>query len=193
MTAGTRRRGSALEAAIFEAVFDQIREVGYARLTMEGVAVAAQTGKAALYRRWNGKDELVRDALLHALPDPAAVPVRGTVREDLLELLRCLRATVEATQGATFQVLKAEAPEDGKSLLSSVVRGRVTDPLKDLIEAALRRGAERGEVRPAAVTRLVALVGPAMVTSYCLTESTDVPDAYLEQIVDEVLMPLVSP
>ncbi|REE94953.1 TetR/AcrR family transcriptional regulator [Thermomonospora umbrina] len=190
---GTRRRGGALESAIFDAVFEEIHAVGYGRLTMEGVATAAQTGKAALYRRWNSKDELIRDALLHALPDPAALPFHDSVREDLMELLLCLRTTVEVTKGATFQILKAETMKDGRGLLHAVVRERVTDPLKDLIEQALRRGAERGEVRPEAATRLVATVGPAMVTAYCLTDGTDVPDEYLRAVVDEVLMPLLRP
>jgi AcrR family transcriptional regulator len=193
MTPGTRRRGSALEAAIFEAVFEQIREVGYTRMTMEGVAHAAQTGKAALYRRWPSKEELVRAALLHVLPDPAQAPVHDNVRDDLLELLICMRTTVEVTRGATFQVLKAESLEGGKGLLTEVVRERVSDPIKDLIQRALRRGVERGEVRPEAVSRLVAMVGPAMISSYCLTESTDVPDEYLRSVVDEVLIPLVRP
>ncbi|MBX6168994.1 MAG: TetR family transcriptional regulator, partial [Thermobispora bispora] len=33
-----RRRGAALDEAIFQAVLDELAEVGYARLTMEGVA-----------------------------------------------------------------------------------------------------------------------------------------------------------
>ncbi|TDD64977.1 TetR family transcriptional regulator, partial [Actinomadura rubrisoli] len=68
MSTGTRRRGGDLEAAIYEAVFAQLEAVGYRRLTMEGVAAAARTGKAALYRRWPSKDELVTDALKHVLP-----------------------------------------------------------------------------------------------------------------------------
>ncbi|MEV7028182.1 TetR family transcriptional regulator, partial [Kitasatospora sp. NPDC093558] len=57
-----RRRGEVLESAIFGATLQQLVTDGYARLTMEGVAAAAQTGKAALYRRWSSKEELVKDA-----------------------------------------------------------------------------------------------------------------------------------
>jgi AcrR family transcriptional regulator len=54
-----RRRGQTLEHAIFDAVLDQLQTVGYVGLTMEGVAAAAHTGKAALYRRWPRKEDLV--------------------------------------------------------------------------------------------------------------------------------------
>src|SRR4051794_22556600 len=91
MTPATRRRGDALEKAIFDAVFEQLSAVGYAKLTMEGIAAAAQTGKAALYRRWTTKDDLLRDALEHALPVPSEIPEHDNVRDDLLALLRCYR------------------------------------------------------------------------------------------------------
>lgn len=72
-----RRRGKELEQAIFEAALDQLTSGGFARLTMEGVASAARTGKAALYRRWASKVDLVVDALDSTLPRPADTPTSG--------------------------------------------------------------------------------------------------------------------
>ena len=54
----TRRRGDALECAIYEAVFHQLQTVGYTGLTMEGLAACARTGKAPLDRRWSGRQDL---------------------------------------------------------------------------------------------------------------------------------------
>ncbi|WP_345709839.1 TetR family transcriptional regulator [Kitasatospora paranensis] len=42
---------------------------------MEGVAGAAQTGKAALYRRWASKADLVISALGATLPPPPTFPI----------------------------------------------------------------------------------------------------------------------
>ena len=64
----TRRRGHVLEQAIYEAAMAELGERGYAQLSMEGVASRARTGKAALYRRWSSKRDLILDALTHALP-----------------------------------------------------------------------------------------------------------------------------
>jgi AcrR family transcriptional regulator len=83
-----RRRGEALNAAIFRATLDELAEVGYAKLTMERVAERARTGKASLYRRWPSRMELAMDAVYHALPDPASPPDTGSLRGDLLALLR---------------------------------------------------------------------------------------------------------
>ena len=57
-----------LERALYEATLAELAEVGYGGLTMEGIAARAQTGKAALYRRWDTKCELVQAALVFALP-----------------------------------------------------------------------------------------------------------------------------
>src|SRR3712207_3825436 len=53
--AGRRRRGPALEKAIHEAALAQLAEHGLGSLTIEGVASAARTGKASVYRRWPSK------------------------------------------------------------------------------------------------------------------------------------------
>lgn len=64
----SRRRGEVLERALYEATLAELTEVGYGGLTMEGIAARAHTGKAALYRRWDTKCELVHAALVFALP-----------------------------------------------------------------------------------------------------------------------------
>src|ERR687892_2888452 len=104
----SRRRGETLERAIFDAVLDQLQAVGYVGLTMEGVATCAHTGKAALYRRWPRKEDLVVDALDHALPSIADLPDHGSVRDDLLDLLRQLAAMVNSGTGCAVRCLLAE-------------------------------------------------------------------------------------
>src|SRR5690606_38992812 len=78
--ASLRRRGAVLERAILDATLEQLSTVGWNGLTMEGVAAGAQTGKAAVYRRWPSKEDLVADALKVGLPRIDAVPDLGSVR-----------------------------------------------------------------------------------------------------------------
>ena len=80
-----------LERAILEAALEQLSTVGWNGLTMEGVAAGAQTGKAAVYRRWPSKEDLVADALQAGLPRLEQAPDTGSVREDLLALCRAAR------------------------------------------------------------------------------------------------------
>ncbi|MEV5573664.1 TetR/AcrR family transcriptional regulator [Spirillospora sp. NPDC052269] len=190
MSATTRRRGEALESAILNAALDQLAEVGYLRLTMEGVAAAAQTGKAALYRRWSGKEELVADALEHVLPVPADVPVHDNIRDDLIELMGCYRRVVDVTRGTAFEMLKQDG-EQSKDLMRDVVRERVINPLKRQLLAALERGVERGDVRASAATPMSAEIGPAMVMYRCTLDAEGLTDDYLTELVDNVLLPAV--
>ena len=72
--------------AITEATFAELAESGYARLSMEAIARRAGVGKAALYRRWPSKQdmltELIREAVEDTLP---AAPATGALRTDLRE------------------------------------------------------------------------------------------------------------
>src|SRR5438477_13141160 len=84
----TRRRGVDLETAILDATLDLLATSGVGSLTMEGVAAAAHTGKASVYRRWPSKEDLLVDAMRHGLPPLDEGPDTGSLREDLLALLR---------------------------------------------------------------------------------------------------------
>src|SRR5688500_7351430 len=85
-----RRRGAAAQRFTFDAVIEQLGAVGYAKLSTNRVAAAAGTGKAALYRRWRNKDELVRDALRDLLPAPPEISPDMPLRDGLVMLLRYL-------------------------------------------------------------------------------------------------------
>jgi len=184
-----RRRGETLEHAIFDAVLEQLRTVGYAGLTMEGVAAGAHTGKAALYRRWAGKDDLVVDALDHVLPSPCDLPDHGDVRDDLLDLLRRMTEFLNSPAGCALENVIADIEPDGR--FAQLLHERVKKPRKQMFLSLLRRAAERGQVRPEAITQLVADVGPALVMQRFSADGPPVPDAYVVSVVDDVVLPLL--
>jgi AcrR family transcriptional regulator len=176
--AATRRRGETLEQAIFQAVLDQLQAVGYARLTMEGVAACAHTGKAALYRRWPRKEDLVVDALDHAMPS-------------LLALLRRTAAMANSATGCALRCLLAEV--DREHPFARLLHERVFAPRKQAFRAVLERAAGRGQVRADTAGQLVADVGPALVIQRFLAEGPPVPDDYVVAVLDEVVLPLLRP
>jgi AcrR family transcriptional regulator len=187
----TRRRGETLERAIFDAVLDQLQAVGYVGLTMEGVAACAQTGKAALYRRWPRKEDLVVDALEHALPSPSDLPDHGDVRDDLLDLLRRMTAMLNSPAGCALQCLMSETERDES--FARLLHERVKEPRKRMFLDLLVRAAARGQVRPTAATQLMAEVGPALVMQRFLADGPPVPDDYVVSVLDEVVLPLLRP
>ncbi len=186
----TRRRGAALERAIYQATLEELATSGYIGLTMDGVAKRAQTGKAALYRRWTSKKELVLDALLRVLPDPREIALSGSVRDNLLAALTIMADTLAGRAAyPSFDVI-AEVlyePELRNAFVASVV-----EPRLHRIQAILRQAAAHDGMPPASATPLIARTGPALVLqSFLLTgeapSSTD-----LAQIVDTILMPLLT-
>jgi AcrR family transcriptional regulator len=187
--AQTRRRGETLQNAIFDAVLNQLCSVGYPGVTMEGIAACAHTGKAALYRRWVSKEDLIVDALEHFLPSLTDLPDHGNLRDDMLDMLRRLTALMNSPTGGALKCLLAESDRDHPFV--KLVHERLLMPRKRMFHDLLQRAIERGEARPDALDTLAAEVGPAMVAQRFLAEGAPVPDAYLVSLVDDVVMPLL--
>ncbi|MFF7994873.1 TetR/AcrR family transcriptional regulator [Kitasatospora xanthocidica] len=181
-----------MENAIFEATLDQLTSGGYARLTMEGVAGAARTGKAALYRRWASKDELVIDALDATLPRPYDTPDLGSAHDELLQLIGAFTAAVTSRVGAALHSLMAEIDQEQAEVFKGFIEDRVIGPTTATILEILRRGAERGDVRTGAATPLVADVIPAMLLYQAKIRGfQDLGPDFAARLVNEVLQPMI--
>ncbi len=77
-----RLKRAEVDRAIREATSALLSEVGYARLTVEGVAARSGVAKTTIYRRWPSKAELVFGAIVH--PAELGPPSdTGSFREDL--------------------------------------------------------------------------------------------------------------
>src|ERR671911_1406491 len=79
---------------ILEAVLDELGDVGYGALTIEGVAARAGVGKSTIYRHWTGKLSLVEDAF-RTLKAQVLVPESGTLRERVIGILQQVAGLVE--------------------------------------------------------------------------------------------------
>jgi AcrR family transcriptional regulator len=189
---GSRRRGDALLEAIYGAVLEELARSGYAGLSIEGVAERSRTGKASIYRRWPSRFELVIDAFDYALPDLSEDPPdTGSVRADLIAVLRRVAETMNGTVGSAARACLGCLDQDPE--IAAAVRDRVLRPRKAIIREILRRGVDRGEVRPEAVTDRFAALGPMLLHSEVLQTGAPVSDEAVEAIVDHVLLPALAP
>ncbi|MFI6903310.1 TetR/AcrR family transcriptional regulator [Nonomuraea sp. NPDC050394] len=185
-----RRRGEALHAAIFQATLDELAEVGYAKLTMERVAERARTGKASLYRRWPTRLELVMAAVYSVLPDPSDVADTGSLRGDLLAVLRHTAAALDGAPGEAMRGLLSEALGDrGRG---AALRENSQGAGRRMMHEVVRRAVERGEVEAGAVTSRRLDVGQAMIRQYFLFNGPPIPDALIVEVVDEIIVPLLG-
>jgi AcrR family transcriptional regulator len=90
---GGRPRDSRIDHAILAATRELLAEAGYAALTMDAVAARAGIGKAAIYRRYATKQEMVFAAAVHGrkLRIPADT---GSLRGDLTQLIAVIVASL---------------------------------------------------------------------------------------------------
>lgn len=185
-----RRRGDALNAAIFQATLEELADVGYAGLTMERVAERAKAGKASLYRRWPTRVALVMAAVYHWLPDFVSAPDTGDLRGDLLALLRRTAAALSGPAGEAMRGLLSEALRD--EVFAQAFRENAQGASRKMMAEVARRAVERGEIDPAAVTPCRLDTGQALIRQYFLFHGPPIPDRLIVDVVDEVMVPLLG-
>ena len=191
--ASLRRRGAVLERAILDAALDQLSTVGWNGLTMEGVAAGAQTGKAAVYRRWPSKEDLVADALQAGLPRMEEAPDLGSVREDLLALCRQAREAMFSRPGFAVRSVIHECDPIQAERFHGVIFDGIVEPTIKLLREVITRGIERNEVRPDAANSYVFDAIPAMMMYRSKLRGSEWDDRDLEEMIDQLMVPLLRP
>jgi AcrR family transcriptional regulator len=131
--------------AITDAVLDELADTGYGRLSMEAVARRAGVGKSALYRRWPSKQEMVMAVLADFSLELATAPDTGSLRDDLVGILRALMDWL--THPRFSRILPDLAAEGVRNPeVAEAVRTAIGEPRRAVGAAMLRRAVERGEL-----------------------------------------------
>ncbi|MGW0710415.1 TetR/AcrR family transcriptional regulator [Streptomyces sp. NPDC002643] len=190
-TASPRRRGAVLERAILDAALELLGTVGWNGLTMEGVAAGAQTGKAAVYRRWPSKEDLVADALRAGLPRFDEAPDLGSVREDLVELCRRAREAMYSRPGFALRSVIHECDNVQAERFQDVITEGVVEPMVGLLRQVVERGIRRGEVRRDAVNGYVLDAIPAMMMYRSKMCGSEWGEQEINEMIDQLMVPLL--
>ena len=156
---------------------------------MDRVAIRSRTSKAALYRRWSGRAELVLDACGKRGILDVDVPDTGDLRTDVLDLLRQVAARLATPIGGIVRGLLAETARDPE--LSGLLRERMHKAGPASILAVLERAVERGEVDPSVLGSRRATVATELLRNEFLLFGAPIEDASIIDIVDEVYLPLI--
>jgi AcrR family transcriptional regulator len=176
-----------VERSIIEAVIKLLEDgVPLAELSIERIARTAGVGKATIYRRWNGKEELFVDVVRTAEPPDAELP--GTsMRDDLVALLEQLRQRGLMTRSsALLHSVFAQMKSSPK--VWDAYHAIVVAPRRRKQVAVLRRGQANGELRTDVDVELVndLFIGP-MLFRTIMQPNSALPEGLSEQIVDAVL------
>lgn len=185
-------RSAAAERAILDAVVGLL-EAGepLAALSIERIARTAGVGKATIYRRWSGKEELFVDVLKDMEPPEPAVS--GTAGLDDLRLLldslrrRGLAQRSSALLYNVFAQMKSH-PKLWEEYHSSVIA-----PRRVAMLAAVQRAVDAGELRADLDVGLMddLFLGPMLVRTIHRPDAP-LPDDLADRIV-QVLVEGLAP
>ncbi|MDA0637114.1 TetR/AcrR family transcriptional regulator [Nonomuraea sp. MCN248] len=204
------RRSEASRHAILTAAFELAGEVGYAKLSVEGIAARAGVGKQTIYRWWPSKGAVLLDAFLHLSEGDGgesdggesdggesdggggmALPDTGDLEADLKLVLR---ATVDEFADPRYdrplRALTIEITND--PALAARYAERLDGPMKEAKKARLRAAQEAGQL-PAGLDLDVAvdlIWGPLL--SRWLRRSGPLTHAYADAVVETALRGLYA-
>lgn len=140
------RRNERSRQAILDAARELVTEVGYAKVTIEGIAARAGVGKQTIYRWWRHKGAVIFDSFL-ALSEGAegmALPDTGDIEADLKTVMRATAAEF-ADPGfeAPIRALNMEIINDPE--LAAQYRDKLAEPVNEAKKARLRSAQRAGQ------------------------------------------------
>ncbi len=140
-----RPRSEQADRAIMAAALELFASHGPDGLAIEQVAALAGVGKATVYRRWPGKEDLLLDAL-GTLSTPLPAPQGRSVRADLVALCEAIwTEAADPRQARLLALLQGEG--NAYPRLLARYTETVMRPRRDAVRSVLRRGVATGELR----------------------------------------------
>ncbi|MCM3882986.1 TetR/AcrR family transcriptional regulator [Frankia sp. R82] len=187
--AGSRRLSAERVGEIYTDVIELLIELGYDGLTMDGIAARSRVSKATLYRQWQGKADLVVEALHHDNPAPARIDT-GSLRGDLMAMTTVL-GDVAPTDAPLLAGLAHACHTDPD--LGAALRRRLFAPFHGILREILDRAVQRGEIAPGnPALDFGPLAFMAMMPARALFEGIQVTPEYLAGFVDHLLLPSLT-
>jgi AcrR family transcriptional regulator len=171
-------------AAVLAATCDALVEDGYAGVTIDGICRRCGVARTTVYRHWGSLPELVFDAVRSVKP-PVEPPDTGSVRGDVLGLLRQLRDALQQSRWGELLPVLVDA-----SFRDSVVFERhcaVAREGRGRLRLILDRGVDRGELAADIdLDLLVEQLGAPLFYRHLIGREP-IDDAYLRRLVDATL------
>ena len=180
-----RPRDPEVERSILTATQDLLITNGYPGTTIAEVARRARCSKAAIYRRWETKADLVV-AAVRALQVAPTLPDTGDLREDLLAAAMHF-AGADERSGAVLASLLGELGRDPE-LYDVAYRAVGRPPVAALI-AVIERWIERGVVPAEVPVSLIAGIVPTAAFGSVTLRKRPLDPETVTDLVDAVMMP----
>lgn len=175
---------------LYQGTLRLVAELGFDKVTMDGIAEATRSSKATLYRQWGSKTALVADALVHSVEENHVDIDTGSLRGDFQQMMRQGKpkgVDDGALIGALLQAVKHDAE------LDQVLREQVIVVGHQRINAVIDLAITRGEI--AADAPGITYVPLLIITLFVLQpviDGAEWDDAQKTAFIDAVLLPALG-
>lgn len=187
-----RPRSEKARQAILAAAAELLLERPLEAVSMDEIAERAGVSKATIYRWWPTKETLALDALFREWETAPSLPDTGSLRGDLVALLRpWVRRLRARPYGRVIAALLAEAHAD--PAFAQQYRTRFVQARREPARTVVERAIERGEI-PASTNvdlTLDLVYGP--VYHRLLHGHAPLTDRFVRDVVDTALAGLGYP
>jgi AcrR family transcriptional regulator len=179
----THRRGEHVRQTVLAAAYEELAAHGFDGATVAAVAQRSGVHETTVYRRWATRENLFVAALLERSADAIPAPDTGSIRGDLLAIVR--------------EVVEYAASPAGMALLRAAllpVDDTYSDARKDFwahrldaLSPVIARGIGRGELRADTDVRLLLEILVAPIHGRLLLTGERVDDGLAVQLVELAL------
>lgn len=159
---------------------------GYAAVTFQAVAEQAGVSRATMYRRWPSRAALVAEAVRVAVSDAIAIPDTGSLRGDLVDILRSTASFISSPIGtaALMAGLEIGFGEDAHE------RRRLWDRRAKDFESVFDRARSRGEIDEDFDHEAVLAMTAGAVYHRVIAMGRPVDEQWIQRVVDQALGPV---
>jgi len=168
-----------------------LEEVGFDRLSIEGIAHRAGVAKTTIYRWWSNKGVLAIEAFLTAVSPKLAFPETASTVADLRAQVHRVARMYRGKTGRIIRELVALSqadPDTCRAFVEGYTKPRYRDGA-----ARLQRGIDQGELRPDLDIDIAldAIYGP--IWHRLLLRHGAIDAAYVDRHLDMVLQGIARP
>lgn len=184
-----RPRDPFVEERLLRVTQELIAEIGIDALTMNRVAERAGASKATLFRRWDDKRSLVRDAVA-AFDIDTTIPNTGALRTDLEALVRMWVSPIGYGPAEFRHVIAAISRDpDIWRAFDGATHAERTRSLTVVVKRAVTRGeAEPVRYDAAFVTRAV----HSLAVEHAAQRELPLDEAFVARVIESVIEPILG-
>ncbi|NYI43520.1 AcrR family transcriptional regulator [Nocardioides aromaticivorans] len=178
------------EQEILDAAIAVLVDAGYDRLTMDAVATKAKASKATLYRKWDGKADLVIDALMSQKTPLETPPDTGSLRGDLLSMYCGHGGLTDEHQTALLGSVVTAIGRDPE--FAAAFRDRFIAPKVEVGRVVYERARQRGELRDDVDLDILTAALPGIVLHRGFLLGDPPTQDLIARVVDQVILPAAT-